>query len=58
MQDPFRRHARPIVKCDGGTMTQSDIDNGIVNIEVSFAPLKPYEFFITEIQQIARVTVE
>jgi phage tail sheath protein FI len=46
------------VKCDGETTTQSDIDNGIVNIEVGFAPLKPAEFVIIKIQQIARVTVE
>jgi hypothetical protein len=41
------------VKCDGETTTQSDIDNGIVNIEVGFAPLKPAEFVIIKIQQIA-----
>ncbi len=46
------------VKCDGETTTQTDIDNGIVNIEVGFAPLKPAEFVIIKIQQIARVTAE
>ena len=40
--------------CDAETTTQSDIDNGIVNIEVAFAPLKPAEFVILKIQQIAR----
>lgn len=43
-----------LVKCDAETTTQSDIDNGIVNIEVGFAPLKPAEFVILKIQQIAR----
>jgi phage tail sheath protein FI len=41
------------VKCDGETTTQSDIDHGIVNIVVGFAPLKPAEFVIIKIQQIA-----
>lgn len=43
-----------LVKCDAETTTQTDIDNGIVNIEVGFAPLKPAEFVIIKIQQIAR----
>ena len=34
------------------TMTQSDIDNGQVIVEVGFAPLKPAEFVIVRIQQI------
>jgi phage tail sheath protein FI len=46
------------VKCDGETTTQTDIDNGIVNIEVGFAPLKPAEFVILKIQQVARLTAE
>ena len=41
------------VKCDGETTTQNDINNGIVNIVVGFAPLKPAEFVIIQIQQIA-----
>lgn len=41
------------VKCDGDTTTQSDINRGIVNIIVGFAPLKPAEFVIIKIQQIA-----
>ncbi|NOZ51795.1 MAG: phage tail sheath family protein [Gammaproteobacteria bacterium] len=41
------------VKCDKDTTTQNDIDLGIVNIEVGFAPLKPAEFVIIKIQQIA-----
>ena len=41
------------VKCDNETTTQNDINNGIVNIIVGFAPLKPAEFVIIQIQQIA-----
>jgi phage tail sheath protein FI len=41
------------VKCDAETTTQSDIDRGIVNILVGFAPLKPAEFVVIRIQQIA-----
>lgn len=40
------------VKCDKGTTTQNDIDTGIVNILVGFAPVKPVEFVIIKIQQI------
>jgi uncharacterized protein len=41
------------VKCDSETTTQSDINRGIVNILVGFAPLKPAEFVILKIQQMA-----
>lgn len=41
------------VKCDSTTTTQADIDLGIVNIHVGFAPLKPAEFVVISIQQIA-----
>ncbi len=41
------------VKCDKETTTQNDINQGIVNIEVGFAPLKPAEFVVIKIQQIA-----
>jgi uncharacterized protein len=41
------------VKCDKETTTQNDIDRGIVNIVVGFAPLKPAEFVIIKFQQIA-----
>ncbi|KAF3886743.1 MULTISPECIES: phage tail sheath subtilisin-like domain-containing protein [Nostocales] len=41
------------VKCDKETTTQNDINLGIVNIVVGFAPLKPAEFVIISIQQIA-----
>jgi phage tail sheath protein FI len=41
------------VKCDKETTTQNDINLGIVNILVGFAPLKPAEFVVIKIQQIA-----
>ncbi len=41
------------VKCDKETTTQNDINLGIVNIHVGFAPLKPAEFVIIKLQQIA-----
>ncbi|HNA30588.1 MAG TPA: phage tail sheath C-terminal domain-containing protein [Thiobacillaceae bacterium] len=41
------------VKCDAETTTQADRNLGIVNIEVGFAPLKPAEFVVLSIQQIA-----
>ncbi len=41
------------VKCDKETTTQADRNLGIVNIEVGFAPLKPAEFVVLTIQQIA-----
>ncbi|WP_418276934.1 phage tail sheath family protein [Isoptericola jiangsuensis] len=59
MQDLFRRGAfqgtNPreafFVRCDGDTTSQYDIDRGIVNIQVGFAPLKPAEFVVVSIQQ-------
>jgi phage tail sheath protein FI len=39
------------VKCDATTTTQSDIDLGIVNILVGFAPLKPAEFVVLKLSQ-------
>jgi phage tail sheath protein FI len=41
------------VKCDSETTTQNDIDLGIVNIVVGFAPLKPAEFVVIQLQQMA-----
>lgn len=42
-----------LVKCDSETTTQDDIDRGIVNVVVGFAPLKPAEFVIIKLQQLA-----
>jgi uncharacterized protein len=41
------------VKCDADTTTQSDINRGVVNILVGFAPLKPAEFVVIKLQQMA-----
>jgi Bacteriophage tail sheath protein len=41
------------VRCDSDTTTQADIDRGIVNILVGFAPLKPAEFVVIRLQQMA-----
>jgi uncharacterized protein len=41
------------VKCDKETTTQNDINLGIVNVLIGFAPLKPAEFVIVQLQQIA-----
>ncbi|MGM7667155.1 phage tail sheath family protein [Microbacterium sp. A93] len=59
MQDLFRKGAFQgaspkdayFVRCSAETTTQYDIDRGIVNIEVGFAPLKPAEFVLITIQQ-------
>jgi len=61
MQDLFRQGAFQgstpreayFVKCDRETTTQADINLGIVNIHVGFAPLKPAEFVVIKIQQMA-----
>ncbi|MCL2643241.1 MAG: phage tail sheath subtilisin-like domain-containing protein [Candidatus Bathyarchaeota archaeon] len=47
-----------LVKCDSETTTQTDIDAGIVNIIVGFAPLKPAEFVVLKIQQLAGQELE
>jgi phage tail sheath protein FI len=41
------------VRCDQTTMTPADIANGTLNIVVGFAPVKPAEFVVLQIQQIA-----
>jgi phage tail sheath protein FI len=41
------------VKCDRETNPQDEINKGIVNVVVGFAPLKPAEFVIIKIQQMA-----
>jgi hypothetical protein len=41
------------VQCDKTTTTQNDIDRGVVNILVGFAPLKPAEFVVIKLQQMA-----
>lgn len=64
MQNLFRQgafqgrtpHDAYFVKCDKETTTQTDIDSGIVNSLVGFAPLKPAEFVVIKIQQMAGQT--
>lgn len=41
------------IKCDSQTTTQNDINLGVLNVVVGFAPLKPAEFVVIQIQQIA-----
>jgi phage tail sheath protein FI len=41
------------VACDSSTTTASDINLGIVNVVVGFAPLKPAEFVILTVKQMA-----
>ena len=45
-----------LVQCDGTTTTQADITAGRVNILVGFAPLKPAEFVVIQITQLAGQT--
>jgi len=62
MHDLFRKGAFQgtsakdayFVKCDAETTPQSDIDKGIVNVLVGFAPLKPAEFVIIKLSQITK----
>jgi phage tail sheath protein FI len=44
------------VKCDAETTTPDDVNLGIVNIVVGFAPLKPAEFVVIRLQQLAGQT--
>ncbi|GAB4574798.1 MAG: hypothetical protein Kow0077_23130 [Anaerolineae bacterium] len=62
MQGLFRRGAFAgttpreayLVKCDSETTTPTDVNLGIVNILVGFAPLKPAEFVVISLQQMAQ----
>jgi phage tail sheath protein FI len=38
------------VKCDAQTTTQNDLNNGVVNLMIGFAPLRPAEFVVIKIQ--------
>ncbi|AUY53140.1 phage tail sheath C-terminal domain-containing protein [Streptomyces sp. CB01881] len=61
MQELFRQGALQgsspreayFVKCDAETTTQADRDLGVVNIRVGFAPLKPAEFVVVQVQQLS-----
>ena len=39
------------VKCDRDTHTAADVNQGVVNITVGFAPLRPAEFIVLRLQQ-------
>jgi phage tail sheath protein FI len=62
LQDLFRQGAFQgstprdayFVKCDAEATTAQDVANGRVNIVVGFAPVRPAEFVILQIQQIAQ----
>lgn len=41
------------VKVDSETTTQTDIDNGVVNVLIGFAAMKPAEFIVVKISQQA-----
>jgi phage tail sheath protein FI len=41
------------VKCDSGTTSRNRIDLGLVTIVIGFAPLKPAEFVVLTIEQMA-----
>ncbi len=45
-----------LVKCDSETTTQADINLGVVNVLVAFAPLKPAEFVVISLQLSAQAT--
>jgi phage tail sheath protein FI len=64
MNDLFRKGAFAgktpkdayLVKCDAETTTSYDQSIGVVNIVVGFAPLRPAEFVVLSIQQLAGQT--
>ena len=41
------------VLCDRGTTTPADVDQGVVNVRVGFAPLRPAEFVLVRVRQRA-----
>ena len=61
MQDLFRKGAFQgtsareayLVKCDRETTTKDDVARGVVNILVGFAPLRPAEFVVLKLTQLA-----
>jgi len=42
------------VRCDATTTLQQDIDQGIVNLQIGFAPLKPAEFVVITLRQLVQ----
>ena len=41
------------VRCDSTTMTPHDIESGVINIQIGFAPVSPAEFVIISVRQIS-----
>ena len=41
------------VRCDAETTTQADIDDGVVNVVLGFAPARPGEFVVIRLRQAA-----
>lgn len=41
------------VKCDRDTTTDEDVEKGLVNVVVGIAPVRPAEFVIVKVQQMA-----
>lgn len=42
------------VRCGNDTMTQTDLDNGRLNIEIGITPVRPAEYVIIRIQRIMK----
>jgi phage tail sheath protein FI len=40
------------VRCDSATTTQADVDAGVLNLQIGFAPLKPAEFVVIRVQHV------
>jgi phage tail sheath protein FI len=61
MDDLFRQGALQggspddayFVRCGADTTTQADIERGVLNILVGFAPLRPGEFIVISLEQVA-----
>jgi hypothetical protein len=56
LQGAFQGHTPSesyYIKCDEETTTQADIDGGVVNILVGFAPIKRAEFVVLHVKQVA-----
>jgi hypothetical protein len=49
----FKKEQSFFIKCGVATMSQDDIDNGRLIMEIGIAPVKPAEFVIIRISQTA-----
>ena len=48
-------HEAYFVKCDASTTSAADVEQGIVNLLIGFAPLKPGEFVLLQLRQVTAV---